>query len=110
MSPITGILGTAVQDQQGRPRRDISTIAHILNDLLQAAPFYKQHLSSLCCQHRGSRHRDHANSKTSQYRAQYRPTTTQNHQQTSKGTNPTLIWQTQTHNITKLATFVKGNT
>ncbi|XP_072021066.1 midnolin-A-like [Amphiura filiformis] len=80
---FSGILGTAVQDQQGRPRRDISTIAHILNDLLQAAPFYKQHLSTMCCQHRGSRHhRDHANSKTGQYRVHPgRPTSAQSHHQ-----------------------------
>ena len=59
---FTGILGTAVQDQQGRTRRDISTIAHIMNDLLQAAPFYKQHVSPLCCNHhRGTtRHRAEA--------------------------------------------------
>ncbi|XP_058127230.1 midnolin homolog isoform X2 [Anopheles coustani] len=35
---FSGTLNPALQDQYGRPKRDISTIIHILNDLLSAAP------------------------------------------------------------------------
>lgn len=35
---FSGTLNPALQDSRGRPRRDISTIVHILNDLLCAAP------------------------------------------------------------------------
>ncbi|XP_038048382.1 midnolin-like [Patiria miniata] len=41
---FSGILSAAVQDGQGRPKKDISTIAHILGDLLHAAPLYRQHV------------------------------------------------------------------
>ncbi|CAG0898342.1 unnamed protein product, partial [Darwinula stevensoni] len=37
---VVGTLNPALQDKQGRPRRDISTIIHILNDLLCATPHY----------------------------------------------------------------------
>uniref|UniRef100_A0A2M4BA91 Putative ubiquitin-like domain of midnolin n=2 Tax=Anopheles marajoara TaxID=58244 RepID=A0A2M4BA91_9DIPT len=35
---FSGTLNPALQDKYGRPKRDISTIIHILNDLLSAAP------------------------------------------------------------------------
>lgn len=36
-----GTLNPALQDKFGRPKRDISTIIHILNDLLCATPQYR---------------------------------------------------------------------
>lgn len=36
-----GTLNPALQDRYGRPKRDISTIIHILNDLLCATPQYR---------------------------------------------------------------------
>lgn len=36
-----GTLNPALQDRFGRPKRDISTIIHILNDLLCATPQYR---------------------------------------------------------------------
>ena len=39
---ISGTLNPALQDKNGRPKRDISTIIHILNDLLCAAPQYRK--------------------------------------------------------------------
>lgn len=38
---IAGTLNPALQDRFGRPKRDISTIIHILNDLLCATPQYR---------------------------------------------------------------------
>jgi len=38
---ILGTLNPALQDRFGRPKRDISTIIHILNDLLCATPQYR---------------------------------------------------------------------
>lgn len=35
---FSGTLNPALQDNNGRPKRDISTIIHILNDLLSATP------------------------------------------------------------------------
>ena len=35
---ILGTLDPTLQDRNGQPRRDIGTIAHILNDLLGASP------------------------------------------------------------------------
>lgn len=35
---FSGALNPALQDQKGRPRRDVATIVHILNDLLCSAP------------------------------------------------------------------------
>ena len=42
---LSGTLNPALQDRQGRPKRDISTIIHILNDLLCATPQYRRHSS-----------------------------------------------------------------
>ncbi|XP_075158939.1 ubiquitin-like domain-containing protein stuxnet [Haematobia irritans] len=42
---FSGTLNPALQDRYGRPKRDISTVIHILNDLLSATPQY----------HRGAR-------------------------------------------------------
>lgn len=39
---FSGTLNPALQDCHGRPRRDISTIIHILNDLLGATPHYRR--------------------------------------------------------------------
>lgn len=39
---FSGTLNPALQDRSGRPKRDISTIVHILNDLLGAAPQYRR--------------------------------------------------------------------
>ena len=38
---VIGTLNPALQDRFGRPKRDISTIIHILNDLLCATPQYR---------------------------------------------------------------------
>jgi hypothetical protein len=38
---FSGTLNPALQDKFGRPKRDISTIIHILNDLLCATPQYR---------------------------------------------------------------------
>lgn len=38
---FSGTLNPALQDRMGRPKRDIGTIIHILNDLLCAAPQYR---------------------------------------------------------------------
>lgn len=35
---FSGALNPALQDTRGRPRRDVATIVHILNDLLCSAP------------------------------------------------------------------------
>ena len=35
---FSGTLNPALQDKNGKPKRDISTIIHILNDLLSATP------------------------------------------------------------------------
>jgi hypothetical protein len=35
---ITGTLNPSLQDLEGRPKRSVSTIVHILNDLLGASP------------------------------------------------------------------------
>ncbi|XP_067009421.2 midnolin homolog isoform X2 [Anabrus simplex] len=40
---FSGTLNPALQDRFGRPKRDISTIIHILNDLLCATPQYRRH-------------------------------------------------------------------
>jgi hypothetical protein len=40
---VLGTLNPALQDRFGRPKRDISTIIHILNDLLCATPQYRRH-------------------------------------------------------------------
>lgn len=37
---FSGTLNPALQDRNGRPKRDISTVIHILNDLLSATPHY----------------------------------------------------------------------
>ncbi|KAK6634759.1 hypothetical protein RUM44_000006 [Polyplax serrata] len=39
---FSGTLNPALQDRFGRPKRDISTIIHILNDLLCATPQYRR--------------------------------------------------------------------
>ncbi|XP_033113899.1 midnolin-B-like [Anneissia japonica] len=39
---FSGSLNTAMSDEGGKQKRDINTIACILNDLLKAAPVYKQ--------------------------------------------------------------------
>lgn len=39
---FSGTLNPALQDRYGRPKRDISTIIHILNDLLSATPHYSR--------------------------------------------------------------------
>lgn len=43
---FSGTLNPALQDKHGRPKRDISTIIHILNDLLCATPQYRQQSAS----------------------------------------------------------------
>lgn len=39
---FSGTLNPALQDRHGRPKRDISTVIHILNDLLSATPHYSR--------------------------------------------------------------------
>lgn len=39
---FSGTLNPALQDRNGRPKRDISTVIHILNDLLCATPHYNR--------------------------------------------------------------------
>ena len=42
LSPIlTGTLNPALQDRNGKPKKSVSTIIHILNDLLGASPQYR---------------------------------------------------------------------
>ncbi|XP_064624318.1 midnolin-like isoform X2 [Lineus longissimus] len=41
---FSGTLNPTLQDKDGRPRKDINTIIHILNDLLGAAPQYRNGL------------------------------------------------------------------
>lgn len=41
---FSGALNPALQDRDGKPKRSISTIIHILNDLLGASPQYRAHL------------------------------------------------------------------
>lgn len=55
---FSGTLDPTLQDQGGRPRRDITTIIHILNDLLGATPQYRQGLMGQNPQ--TSRHHSHA--------------------------------------------------
>ncbi|KAK2180674.1 hypothetical protein NP493_432g01037 [Ridgeia piscesae] len=40
---FSGTLNPALQDHDGRPKRSINTIIHILNDLLGASPEYRAH-------------------------------------------------------------------
>ncbi|KAK3091666.1 hypothetical protein FSP39_021668 [Pinctada imbricata] len=40
---FSGTIDRSLQDRNGCPKRDINTIVHILNDLLEAAPQYRQH-------------------------------------------------------------------
>ncbi|XP_061181727.1 midnolin-A-like [Saccostrea echinata] len=40
---FSGTLDPSVYSVEGRPRRDLTTIIHILNDLLSAVPHYKPH-------------------------------------------------------------------
>ncbi|XP_002734487.1 midnolin-A-like [Saccoglossus kowalevskii] len=47
---FSGSLSPSVQDKDGKPRRDITTIMHILTDLLAAAPVYKQHAHQIALQ------------------------------------------------------------
>lgn len=35
---FSGALSPTLQDSRGRPRRDVATIVHILNDLLSSVP------------------------------------------------------------------------
>ncbi|XP_033737561.1 LOW QUALITY PROTEIN: midnolin-A-like [Pecten maximus] len=67
---FSGTLDPTLQDQGGRPRRDISTIIHILNDLLGATPQYRQGLmaqnpqtSRLHTHSKGSHRQDLRNSE-----------------------------------------------
>lgn len=39
---FSGTLNPALQDRYGRPKKDISTVIHILNDLLSATPQYNR--------------------------------------------------------------------
>ena len=40
---ISGTLDPSVHSVERKPRRDLSTILHILNDLLNAVPHYQPH-------------------------------------------------------------------
>lgn len=44
---FSGTLNPALQDRFGRPKRDISTVIHILNDLLCATPQYRRQYQGL---------------------------------------------------------------
>ena len=44
-----GTLDPTLQDIDGKPKRDISTILHILNDLLVASPQFRN--QSVCTRH-----------------------------------------------------------
>lgn len=46
---FSGTLDPSLQDTEGKPKRDISTILHILNDLLVASPQFRN--QSICPQH-----------------------------------------------------------
>ncbi len=56
---FSGTLNPALQDANGQPKRDITTIVHILNDLLCAQ--YKAYSSGS----RSSRHREKTSTQTS---------------------------------------------
>ena len=46
---LSGTLDRNLQDHDGKPKRDISTILHILNDLLVASPQFRN--QSMCPGH-----------------------------------------------------------
>lgn len=62
---FSGTLNPALQDANGQPKRDITTIVHILNDLLCAQ--YKAYSSGS----RSSRHREGRSSQTSDNKQSY---------------------------------------
>ena len=59
----SGTLNPALQDENGQPKRDITTIVHILNDLLCAQ--YKAYGGSNSGSSRSSKHHHHRESKSS---------------------------------------------
>lgn len=51
---FSGALNPALQDPKGRPRRDVATIVHILNDLLCSVPEFRRVSSSSSSSRKGS--------------------------------------------------------
>lgn len=51
---FSGALNPALQDPKGRPRRDVATIVHILNDLLCSVPEFRRVSSSSSNSRKGS--------------------------------------------------------
>ncbi len=54
---FTGTLNPALQDRNGKPKKSVSTIIHILNDLLGASPQYR---AQMVRHQRHERHADRA--------------------------------------------------
>ena len=71
---ILGTLNPALQDRNGKPKKSVSTIIHILNDLLGASPQYRAQMVHQQRHHAGARHAERMartshrmTSKTSKY-------------------------------------------
>ena len=62
---ISGTLNPALQDEHGQPKRDITTIVHILNDLLCAQ--YKAYGGSSSGSSRSSKHHHRESKSSSQH-------------------------------------------
>ena len=62
---ISGTLNPALQDEHGQPKRDITTIVHILNDLLCAQ--YKAYGGSSSGGSRSSKHHHRESKSSSQH-------------------------------------------
>ena len=62
---FSGTLNPALQDEHGQPKRDITTIVHILNDLLCAQ--YKAYGGSSSGSSRSSKHHHRESKSSSQH-------------------------------------------
>ncbi|XP_065212211.1 midnolin homolog [Planococcus citri] len=62
---FSGTLNPALQDRHGRPKKDVSTIIHILNDLLCANPRPQCRKSSCACNNAGDSSSNGSNSSSS---------------------------------------------
>ena len=56
---VLGTLNPALQDRDGKPKRSISTIIHILNDLLGATPQYRAQMAHKRSHDKGHHHHKH---------------------------------------------------
>ncbi|RXG72818.1 Midnolin-B [Armadillidium vulgare] len=92
---FTGTLNPALQDRQGRPKRDISTIIHILNDLLCATPQYRRHSSSTTSSSSSSTSSAGSTSSSSSNASQNNVHNNQSKSQSNAGTSSTTTTTTQ---------------